>query len=115
MRTLGCFVVVLTLVLGAGGVATRPLAEEAASAQVAPTAPADLPAPSEDKISCRAPTGSPRTPGAVAVDVSRLVKSRPGVISLNTRGYNYRNPGDAPVIIPDSTGNSRPEGLPKPQ
>lgn len=96
MRVLGVTVVMLALVLGAGGVARRPLADDA------PSAP---PAESAESGTCK-PTPQPR---AVEIDLSKTQPPK-DFVSLNTRGYNYRQPGDPPQVIPDSTGQppSRP-------
>ena len=97
MRTFGVTLVALTLVLGAGGVARRPLADTAAEG---------TPAQSGEAQMCK-PSPPPRV---VEIDLSKHPAPR-DFVSLNTRGYGYRQPGDAPQIIPDSTGQQKPENL----
>jgi hypothetical protein len=97
MRVLGVTLVTLALVLGAGGVARRPLAD---------TSSAGAPAQGADAGTCK-PSPPPRV---VEIDLSKH-QPPPGFVSLNSRGYNYRQPGDPPQIIPDSTGQKRPEGV----
>ena len=126
MRWIGAGVVMLTLVLGAGGVARRPHAEPAAesarsgattgvpasdSAEAATPAPepssdapvvpldvlASAPTSADAATSCR--TVTPQRPVGVRIDLSK-VKVPEGFVPLNSRGYNYRRPGEAPVTIP---------------
>ncbi len=95
MRAFGVTLVTLALVLGAGGVARRPLADTSSGGTLA----------DRQEIGTCKPTPRPR---AVEIDTSNAPKD---FVSLNTRGYNYRQPGDPPQIIPDSTGKQRPESL----
>lgn len=96
MRAFGVTLVMLALVLGAGGVARRPLAD---------TSSGTPPAADRAEIGTCKPSPPPRV---VEIDTSNAPKD---FVSLNTRGYNYRQPGDPPQIIPDSTGKQRPESV----
>ena len=103
MRALGVTLVTLALVLGAGGVVSRPLADTSSDAPPAAGTPAD-----DNGGSCKP---SP-PPHVVEIDLSKY-QAPDGFVSLNGRGYNYRQPGEAPVAIPDSTGK-RPVATPAP-
>jgi len=93
MRVFTAFMVLSAIAFGSGGVAYRPRAEP----QSTPAAPAvDLgveitsaaPSPGENAelLRCEAP----RTSGEFRIDLSRIPR-RPGFVSLNTQGYNYRS------------------------
>ena len=90
MRVLGVTLVTLALVLGAGGVARRPLADTSSDGASAESADSGI---------CK-PSPPPRV---VEIDTSKFEPPK-GFVSLNGRGYNYRQPGEPPQIIPDSTG-----------
>jgi hypothetical protein len=95
MRAFGVTLVTLALVLGAGGVARRPLADTSSGGPAADSA----------EIGTCKPSPPPRV---VEIDTSNAPKD---FVSLNTRGYNYRQPGDPPQVIPDSTGKQKPEAV----
>jgi hypothetical protein len=46
----------------------------------------------------------------VEIDMSKFQPPK-DFVSLNSRGYNYRQPGDPPQVIPDSTGKQKPEAV----
>ena len=95
MRALGVLLIVLSLALGVGGVAKRPLADEAASSGV-----------------CKPSDPSP--PRSVSIEDDGSAEGEGEVISLNTRGYNHRRPGEVETILPDVTGTKRPAQLAEP-
>ena len=102
MRALGVTLVTLALVLGAGGVARRPLADTSSDAKAGAT-PA-TPAEGADGGTCK----NLPPPRVVEIDMAKVQVPK-DFVSLNSRGYNYRQPGDPPQIIPDSTGQQRPQ------
>jgi hypothetical protein len=111
---MGPTVVMLALVLGAGGVARRPLAEpaapeasgsEAAALAGVPIAEAtDADAPELD--ASHAGTCRPEPPRSVTIDLSHVTPPE-GFVSLNSRGYNYRRPGEPPQVIPTAATGAR--------
>ena len=104
MRTVGVVLVILTLAFGAGGVARRPLADTGPG-EVAPAAP-----PAQNDADAGGSCSAPAPPVSVQIDLSKSPAPK-DFISLNGRGYNYRQPGEPPQIIPDSTGKQKPEGV----
>ena len=100
MRALGVTLVTLALVLGAGGVARRPLADTNA-------APAEGATPAESADTGGSCKNLP-PPRVVEIDMSKFQPPK-DFVSLNSRGYNYRQPGEPPQVIPDSTGQQKPE------
>ena len=105
MRAFGVTLVALALVLGAGGVARRPLADTTSPPTTSvPEAATPAPSESTDAGSCK--PGPP--PRVVQIDMSKF-QAPEGFVSLNSRGYNYRQPGEPPQVIPDSTGQQPPE------
>jgi hypothetical protein len=114
MRWIGATVVTLALVLGAGGVARRPLAE--------PSEPAAAPAGAESADASEAAGGvAPPTleaaaggscratpPRGVSIDLSHVTPPE-GFVSLNARGYNYRRPGEPPQHIPAAPRTAAPQ------
>ena len=104
MRALGVTLVTLALVLGAGGVARRPLADT--SSGTAP-APAESAKPAESADTGGSCKNLP-PPRVVEIDMAKFPAPK-DFVSLNTRGYNYRQPGEAPQVIPDSTGQQKPQ------
>jgi hypothetical protein len=115
MRKLGFLLVAAALTLEAGAVAVRPASaeEEAAPIMLAkqppaadaemstavPAAPAQA-APSEP-ATC--PVNQATPPSVISLPLSEFHVE--GYVPLNTRGYNYATPDDAPErYVPDSTG-----------
>jgi len=155
MRSLGLSVVCLSLLLGAGGVVSRPQAqtthpegdaararshaEAATRSESANSALAgagrqgtEEPRPGERRIDALEDRGVRRAQrefDAAVADLSRAdapakacgatspqlpvriqlsnVEPPKNFISLNTRGYNYRQPGEPPHFVPNSTGTPR--------
>jgi hypothetical protein len=109
MRALGITLVTLALVLGAGGVARRPLADT-----TAPDATGQTPAtPPSAQGATEGGTCTGPAPRSVEIDLTKVEQPK-GFVSLNSRGYNYRQPGDPPQLVPDSTGKQRPAELLQP-
>ena len=121
MRLLQASLIALSLAFGVGGVAHRPLADDRPAAPAAETfdagaadpepaeadaAPAGRRAPRPRPGSCHRP--DPIRPVAIADETD----AENEVITLNTRGYNHRLPGQVETIIPDVTGTKRPAGYP---
>ncbi len=129
MRFLGMSAVCLSLLFGAGGVVSRPLAQTTGTdpharsgrdpAQTVPSsasqpefraAQQELDSAVAELSDARAApkacgARAPRPP--VSIDFSK-VQAPTGFVSLNSRGYNYRQPGDPPQFIPDSTRGPQP-------
>lgn len=127
MRLLRSLLIALSLAWGVGGFAHRPLADEgepSTTPAVAPANAAAIPPGGQaadssplDRVgpaarvpgSCRQP--DPMRPVAIADDTG----TGEDVITLNTRGYNHRQPGQVETIIPDVSGTKHPEGYPRPE
>ncbi len=108
MRAFGVTLVTLALVLGAGGVARRPLADT--SGTPAAGAPPAESAPPADNADAGGSCKNLPPPRVVEIDMGKFQPPK-DFVSLNGRGYNYRQPGEPPQIIPDSTGQQKPEAL----
>lgn len=88
MRTLGFTLLIASVLLGSGGVAVRSQADGPAEA-AAPASGGECSAGTAGAAAARSEVrASPLAPAAAGAKQ---------VIILNTRGHNYRRPGDPPV------------------
>jgi len=120
MRVLAMCIVFATLILGAGGVVSRPLAEPAGPEAVSPdpVSVESVQTELDEAVDERGrPEAPPRSCGAarpvakpIHIDFSH-VRPPKGFVSLNRTGYNYRTPGSPPQLIPDSTGAKQPQAV----
>jgi len=97
MRLWTAALVLTAIAFGSGGVAVRPRAE--------PQSVPEPPAVDFGEVVARAGAGvgaprceAPRGSSEFRIDLSKLV-AKPGFVSLNTQGYNYR-PGQTHQQVP---------------
>ncbi|MFQ5699628.1 MAG: hypothetical protein ACE5IL_15290 [Myxococcota bacterium] len=95
MRLAGSTLVAAALLLDLGGVEYTP--------STPPPSPAEL--ESAETAICKVPV-----PGGASIDLSGL-RARPGLVPLNTQGYNYSASGEYRPAVP-STRGLRPAGVP---
>lgn len=104
---LGYLLVVLSLVLGTGGVVIRSHADS--ELPVSPAPAIDIGETPESSVATDSSQGTCRPPQPTRRRMTLpLPQARPGEVSftLNTRGYNYSEPGRYPPAAPV------PEGTP---
>ena len=111
MRALGFTLLAISVLLGTGGVAVQSAADAGGATAAAPagSAPAD---PAQCPVSG---ASEARTP-VRTTPVQAVAPGERQVIILNTRGYNYRRPGDSPVtpveVIPPAAPVADPASSP---
>lgn len=101
MRIIILLLVAASLTLGSGGVVLRSHADDSTPAEATP----------DEQGTCRA-----LPPPQTYVHQSRgsLLERSPSAVELNSRGYNYPNPGEYRGIIP-SVNSTPPAAVTKPE